>query len=148
MVTATNAIPGVNSPTQIPYTLKFFLLLTVTNRDKTTIEIKYFHLRPHSHSCMPTAHAAAAAAPSPSTPSTASTPSSSSSATRRLRHDLAHCVFGRVIDEQGVQIQAVRQNVMPDVVSADGEKLMVCRVLALNCHLYVLQVRIHGHVHP
>ena len=52
----------------------------------------------------------------------------------------------RVVYKECVQRQAVRQDVVPDVVATDTQRIHLNRVLVLDRHLHRLQVRVHADV--
>ena len=51
-----------------------------------------------------------------------------------------------VVDQQGVQRQAVRKDEVPDVVAADAQRVHRNRLLVLQRHLDRLEVRVHGDI--
>jgi len=58
----------------------------------------------------------------------------------------AATLLGSVVDQQRVQRKRVRQDVIPNVGSSDGERVEILRFLVLDGHLDLLEMRVHGHV--
>jgi len=81
-----------------------------------------------------------------SSPATAPTPAAPASApTHGGRHPLLHQLW-RVIHQQRIEVDAVRQNVVTDVATADGECVQAHGLFALERHLHLLEVRVHGDI--
>merc|ERR1719510_493141 len=74
-------------------------------------------------------------------PSSSPTPAAPAQATASRGAGLRF-LFRGVVDEEGVEVEAVRQDHVPDVVPANGESFQVDWVLALQGHLHVFEVRV------
>lgn len=87
-------------------------------------------------------------APAPDATATSSaTPTASSTATAHGDGFLLLGLgFRRVVDEQGFQGQAVRQEVVPDVVASDAQAVKLHGLTVLHRHLDGFQVGVHGNV--
>lgn len=87
-----------------------------------------------------------ASAPDAATTSSAASTASSTATAHGDGFLLLGLGFRRVVDEQGFQGQAVRQEVVPDVVAPDAQAVKLHRFPVLHRHLDGFQVGVHGDV--
>ena len=100
----------------------------------------------HSTRLAPTASAST----TPATPrSTTTTPRTSAASARSapVRFPLLRARLRRIVDEQRLQRQAVRQDVVANVVAADAERVQCDRIPVLYRHFDRLQVCVHCDIH-
>jgi hypothetical protein len=66
---------------------------------------------------------------------------------RTLSLDALGLGAGCVINEQSVQIERVRQDVITNVVASDAQAFEVNGITALDGHFNCFQVSVHAHIH-
>jgi len=85
-----------------------------------------------------------AAATTPAAPTSAS-PSASPP---HGGHTRLHFLLGRVVNEEVIQVDVVWQDVIPNVIPTNAQKIQIHRVFALDSHLDGFHVSVHADVHP
>merc|ERR550525_2031286 len=88
----------------------------------------------------------ATASPSAST-SAATTSTTSASQSTSSRGILLWFLFGSIVNEQLVEIEAVGEDHVSNVISANADAFHGYRVLVLQLQFHLFQMCIHRHVH-